>query len=86
MPNRKPTRFVWLFLSICGLLNFLGLTGNPSAIALTEDEKNNVSIYQKASLSVVNITSTAVARDFFFAPVPVREAAPGRSLTARAIS
>jgi len=40
------------------------------AVALTEDEKNNVAIYQKASPSVVNIISTVIARDFFFTPIP----------------
>lgn len=60
-------RFLGVSLAFL-LFNFFFLP--PESLALTEDEKNNVSIYQKASLSVVNITSTVVARDFFFAPVP----------------
>ncbi|MBI5967385.1 MAG: trypsin-like peptidase domain-containing protein, partial [Deltaproteobacteria bacterium] len=44
--------------------------GLDKAVALTEDEKNNVAIYQKASPSVVNIISTVIARDFFFTPIP----------------
>src|SRR5215510_13428771 len=37
---------------------------------LTDDEKNNIEIYQKYSQGVVNITSTSVAYDFFLRPVP----------------
>src|SRR5512147_638097 len=38
--------------------------------ALTEDEKNNVAVYQKASPSVVNVISSVVTRDFFLNPIP----------------
>jgi len=34
------------------------------------DEQNNISVYKKALPSVVNITSTAVAYDFFYGAVP----------------
>ncbi len=64
----EARKIIWGFPLAFLLFNFFFLP--PESLALTEDEKNNVSIYQKASLSVVNITSTAVARDFFFAPVP----------------
>ncbi len=40
------------------------------ADALTEDERNNISIYQKASPSVVNVTSTVITRDFFLNAIP----------------
>ena len=40
------------------------------APALSDDEKNNIEIYQKYSQGVVNITSTSVAYDFFLRPVP----------------
>ena len=57
-----------LLLSLSFLLwVFLGM---HSASALTDDEKNNVAIYQKASLSVVNVISTVITRDFFLNPVP----------------
>ena len=41
-----------------------------SALALTDDEKNNVAVYQKASSSVVNVISSVITRDFFLNPVP----------------
>jgi len=52
-----------LFFLVCAL---------PSsfAFALTEDEKNNVAIYQKVSPSVVNVISSVITRDFFLNPVP----------------
>ena len=37
---------------------------------LTDDERNNIDVYQKYSVGVVNITSTSVAYDFFFRAVP----------------
>src|SRR5215471_4647600 len=38
--------------------------------SLDPDEQLNVTVYKKALPSVVNITSTAVAFDFFYGPVP----------------
>ncbi len=34
------------------------------------EEQNNISVYKRALPSVVNITTTAVAYDFFYGPVP----------------
>jgi len=34
------------------------------------EEQNNIDVYKRASPAVVNITSTAVAFDFFYGPVP----------------
>src|SRR6266705_1577838 len=51
----------------------------PTHIELTQaagpanfdaDEQNNIAVYKKALPSVVNITSTAVAFDFFYGAVP----------------
>jgi S1-C subfamily serine protease len=51
----------------------------PSHVELTEaagpasydpEEQNNIAVYKKALPSVVNITSTAVAFDFFYGTVP----------------
>src|SRR5262245_35112985 len=38
--------------------------------ALSEDEKNNIDIYQRYGPGVVNITTTVLAYDFFLRPVP----------------
>ena len=43
---------------------------SSSALALTDDEKNNVAIYQKVSPSVVNVISSVITRDFFLNPIP----------------
>ena len=52
---------------------------HPSKVEITEaaeppgldaEERNNVEVYRKVLPSVVNITSTAVAFDFFYGPVP----------------
>jgi len=52
---------------------------HPSHVELTEaagpsaydaDEQNNIAVYKKALPSVVNITSTAMAFDFFYGAVP----------------
>ena len=46
------TKYIFFLI----LLSFLiGLWSQGEAQALTDDEKNNVNIYQKASPSVVNV-------------------------------
>ena len=45
----------------------------PAAAApagLSDDERNNIDVYQKYSPGVVNITTVTVAYDFFYRPVP----------------
>jgi len=58
----------FFFLTLISFLIFLW--GQGLAQALTDDEKNNVNTYQKASSSVVNVISTVITRDFFFNPTP----------------
>ncbi len=47
------------------------------AFSITEDEKNNISVYEKAADGVVNVTSIAMQMDFFFNPFPTRGAGSG---------
>jgi len=60
----KPLFFLTLFSFLVGLL------GQGEGHALTDDEKNNVNIYQKARPSVVNVISTVITRDFFLNAIP----------------
>jgi S1-C subfamily serine protease len=46
------------------------LTEAAAAPAFDTEEQQNIGVYKKALPSVVNITSTAVAFDFFYGPVP----------------
>jgi S1-C subfamily serine protease len=46
------------------------LTEADAAPAFDSEEQQNIAVYKKALPSVVNITSTAVAYDFFYRPVP----------------
>ena len=46
------------------------LTEANAAPAYDAEEQQNIAVYKKALPSVVNITSTAVAFDFFYGPVP----------------
>jgi len=64
LPRRDEIFFSLMFFF------FLGILGLEKAAALTDDEKNNIAIYQKASPSVVNIISTVITRDFFLNAVP----------------
>ncbi|WP_158749082.1 S1C family serine protease [Acidobacterium sp. S8] len=48
----------------------LHLTEAHAAPEYDSEEMNNISVYKKAMPSVVNITATAVAYDFFYGPVP----------------
>jgi len=58
----RSTIFAFIFL--------IWAIPSSSPLALTDDEKNNVAVYQKASPSVVNIISSVITRDFFLNPVP----------------
>jgi len=62
-------------LLIIGVFFLLG--GQTIAVAQTEDEINNISIYSRVGPGVVNITSVVVERDFFSRPVPKEGAGSG---------
>jgi len=47
------------------------------SFSITEDEKNNIAVYEKAADGVVNITSIAVQLDFFFNPFPTQGSGSG---------
>ena len=47
------------------------------AFALSPDEENNVDIYRRFNAGVVNITSRAVAYDFFLNPTPTDSSGSG---------
>ena len=46
------------------------LSTPAASVKYSEDERNNIDLYEKYSPGVVNITSTTVAYDFFLQPVP----------------
>jgi S1-C subfamily serine protease len=56
--------------SLNGPLGQFSLTEAEAAPALDPEEEQNIGVYKKALPSVVNITSTQVAYDFFYQPVP----------------
>jgi S1-C subfamily serine protease len=56
--------------AISGPMGSFELTQADAAPAYDTEEQQNIAVYKKALPSVVNITSTAVAFDFFYGPVP----------------
>ena len=56
--------------TVTGPMGTLQLTEASAAPAFDTEEQQNIAVYKKALPSVVNITSTAVAFDFFYGPVP----------------
>lgn len=56
--------------SITGPLGNFELTQARAEPAFDAEEQNNIAVYKRVLPSVVNITSTAVAFDFFYGPVP----------------
>jgi S1-C subfamily serine protease len=56
--------------SVSGPMGSFELTEAAAAPAYDGEEQQNIAVYKKALPSVVNITSTAVAFDFFYGPVP----------------
>ena len=59
-----------LTTAVTGPLHSFELTEASAAPAYDVEEQQNIAVYKKALPSVVNITSTAVAFDFFYGPVP----------------
>lgn len=68
--------------SVCvGILIFLiGFSSVEQAFSVTEDEKNNIAVYEKVADGVVNIISTAVQMDFFFNVFPTQGSGSGSVL------
>ncbi len=56
---------------------------NTHAFSVTEDEKNNVTVYDKVADGVVNVTSTAVQMDFFFNAFPTQGSGSGSIIDAK---
>ena len=54
-----------------------------SALALTEEEKNNIDLYQRLAPAVVNITSTVMEHDFFFNVIPRQGTGSGSIIDSR---
>jgi putative serine protease PepD len=50
---------------------------SSQSFSVTEDEKNNIAVYEKVADGVVNVTSTAVQMDFFFNPFPTQGSGSG---------
>jgi S1-C subfamily serine protease len=59
------------------LILFISLLSLENAFAVTEDEKNNISVYEKVADGVVNITSTTIQMDFFFNAFPTQGSGSG---------
>ena len=56
--------------TVNGTMGSYELTQASAAPAYDAEEQQNIAVYKRALPSVVNITSTAVAFDFFYGPVP----------------
>ena len=63
--------------SIIVLVIMAFLFCSEQAFSITEDERNNIAVYEKVADGVVNITSTAVQMDFFFNAIPAQGSGSG---------
>lgn len=52
-------------------------------VALTEEERNNIAVYEKVADGVVNVTSTAIQMDFFFNAFPTQGSGSGSIIDAK---
>jgi S1-C subfamily serine protease len=62
-------RYQRLGMIVCKMMLIIGCIAAP-VYGFTDDEENNISVYQKATKGVVNITSIVIERDFFYGFVP----------------
>lgn len=67
--------------TVSGPIGNFHLTEAAAAPAFDTEEQQNIAVYKKALPSVVNITSTEVAFDFFYGPVPQQGQGSGFILT-----
>jgi S1-C subfamily serine protease len=79
MKQAGPARRHFMFLIVPLLL----LLAHESAFAMTEDERNNIAVYEKVADGVVNVTSTAVQMDFFFNAFPTQGSGSGSIIDMR---
>lgn len=77
---RSTTRFSRTVILPALLFTLLQIT---QALAFTEDERNNIDVYQQVAPGVVNISSTVLEHDFFFNVVPRQGAGSGSIIDAR---
>jgi S1-C subfamily serine protease len=68
-----------ILVLLLGILN----AGESLSAALTEEERNNIAVYEKVADGVVNVTSTAVQMDFFFNPFPTQGSGSGAIIDTR---
>jgi putative serine protease PepD len=73
MDSKKISKRLYLYLFILSLCLF----SIEKVPAVTEDEKNNIAVYEKVADGVVNITSTAIQVDFFFNAFPSQGSGSG---------
>jgi S1-C subfamily serine protease len=71
------SRFVSRSFMLMGVAAGIVLANFSALWAMTEEERNTISVYKKAAPGVVNITSTVLERDFFFGLVPREGAGSG---------
>jgi len=69
------------FVTAHGPLGNFDLQVASAQPAYDAEEQNNIAVYKRLLPSVVNITSTAVAFDFFYGPVPQQGQGSGFILT-----
>jgi S1-C subfamily serine protease len=73
MIYRKTLKIIYIEM----LILLIGLFSIEQAFSITEDEKNNVAVYEKVADGVVNVTSTAIQMDFFFNAFPTQGSGSG---------
>ena len=61
----------------------LSSTEQAFSAALTEEERNNITVYEKVADGVVNVTSTAMQLDFFFNAFPTQGSGSGSIIDAK---
>jgi S1-C subfamily serine protease len=73
MIMRKISRQIF----VVTLVLLLSLFSVEVSFSITEDEKNNIVVYEKVADGVVNVTSTAIQMDFLFNAFPTQGSGSG---------
>lgn len=83
MINKKRLFTKEILILILFLVATLFCTEHVFSAALTEEEKNNIAVYDKVADGVVNVTSTAIQMDFLFNAYPTQGSGSGSIIDTR---
>jgi S1-C subfamily serine protease len=80
--KKEDFKLILKKISVIALVLLISLW-STHGFSVTEDEKNNIAVYEKVADGVLNVTSTALQMDFFFNVFPTQGSGSGSIIDTR---